>query len=318
MISLTIDKKIAVFALFIILAGHVCSQDDATWWNEVHNWDGVTSWTNYLITSPYYFGPNALPVPYSQKGQVKDRSEFKVEMDSHFSKGDKTQNLFMDLYIPLVRNKFAIDFYGVPVEHYKMNEATVIERRARNRKGSGYSAGDFYFSTIIQLIRNKKIPDIALRMACRTASGSGLSEARYTDAPGYFFDLSFGKDLVFNQKPDHKIRFYGMLGFYSWQMNIPNNRQNDALLFGAGMDFLINSWKIITTVDGYSGYIGHGKMIIVDESDPVSFNDRPAVYRLELVKEFKKLDFSIGYQIGVHDFIYQTLSLSILVHFQQL
>ena len=151
-------------------------------------------------------GTKCITFPFSQKGRVKDRFELRMDLEGHFCKGDKTQDVFLDCYLPFVKNKIALEFYGVPVEHYKMDEPTVIERRGRNRSGEGFATGDFYFSTIIQVIKNKKIPDIALRMACKTASGSQLSDARNTDAPGYFFDLSLGKDLMFTDKFIHKIR----------------------------------------------------------------------------------------------------------------
>ncbi len=314
MIYLYPVKNLIFLILLTITSMDLFSQNDAKWWNDIHHWDGITPWTNYMVISPSYFGPNALPVPFSMEGKVKDRIEFKTELTSHFSKGDNTQNMFLDMYIPLVKNKFAIDFWGVPVEHYKMTEPTVIERRGRNRKGSGYAIGDFYFSTILQIIRNKKFPDVAFRMACRTASGSKLSDARYTDAPGYFFDVSFGKDVSFSQMSDHTIRFHGMAGFYSWQMNMPNNRQNDAILFGAGLDLTLNAWEMKTSVDGYSGYIGHHQEILGDVTEPVYFDDRPVVYRLEFIRKFSKIDFSVGYQTGLHDFNYRSLLISFVFH----
>lgn len=290
-------------------------QDDATWWNETHHWDGITSWTQYIIYSPYYMGPNALPVPFSQKGSVKDQFELRMDFESHFSEGDKTQDIFLDCYIPLLKNKIALEFYGIPFENYKMDEPTVIERRARNRSGEGFAAGDLYFSTIIQVIRNQRIPDVALRMACKTASGSKLSDARFTDAPGYFFDLSLGKDFLFADKFINKIRLHGMIGFYSWQMNLPENRQNDAILYGAGLDIQFSGFSLNNSLDGYAGYFGSEPVIVGDKEDPVAFRDRPVIYRLDLMKQAEHFDFGLGYQLGLNDFIYQTFKVSLIYHF---
>ncbi len=310
------SKKILFFAALIVSFPFkvIISQDDATWWNETHHWDGITSWTQYIIYSPYYTGPNALPVPFSQKGRVKDRFELRMDLESHISKGDKTQDVFFDCYIPLVKSIIALEFYGVPVEHYKMDEPTVIERRVRNRSGEGFATGDIYFSTIIQVIKNQRIPDIALRMACKTASGSQLSDARNTDAPGYFFDLSLGKDVMFTDKFIHRIRIHGMIGFYSWQMNLPENRQNDAILFGAGLDLNFSRFYLNNSLDGYLGYFGNELVIVGDKEEPVSFRDRPIVYRLDIMKQTDHFDFGLGYQVGLNDFIYQSFKASLIYH----
>jgi hypothetical protein len=311
------NYKKSLFGLLLIISFpfvQVLSQDDATWWNETHHWDGITSWTQYIIYSPYYMGPNALSVPFSPKGFVRDQFELKMNLEGHFSKGDKTQNIFLDCYIPLIKNKVAVEFYGVPVEHYNMDEPTVIERRGRNRDGEDYAVGDFYFSTIFQLIKNKKMPDLSLRMACKTASGSHLSDARNTDAPGYFFDLSLGKDVLFTERFIKKIRLHGMIGFYSWQMNLPENRQNDAILYGAGVDMAFSGFYLNNSVEGFSGYFGKERIVVGDKEEPVSFRDRPTVYRLDLMKETNRIDFGLGYQAGLNDFNYQSLKISIVYH----
>lgn len=306
-----------LFLIFSLLGGCriLFSQaDDVTWWNKAHNWDGVTHWSNYIIYSPYYLGPNALSIPFSQKGQVKGRYELQINAEGHFSTGDKTQNLFISLYVPVVKDIIAVEFSGVPFEHYRLDEKTVIERRTRNRSGEGFAIGDFYFSTIIQLLKDNKFPDVAFRMACRTASGSKLSDARFTDAPGYFFDLSFGKDLIFQEKFTNKIRFHGMIGFYSWQMNLPDNRQNDAILFSLGFDLFIKKFIISNSLDGYYGYIGDEEVIVGNKDEPVNFKDRPVVYRFEIGKESRVVDLILGYQYGMNDFMFQTIKLSLLFH----
>ncbi len=312
-----IPKSIFLFVSIILLLQSefaISQNEDSSWWNEVHNWDGVTHWSDYIIYSPYYLGPNALSVPYSQKGYVKNRYELQVNFENHVYSGDKTQNLFISLYLPIVKNLVAFEFYGVPIEHYSMDEKTVIQRRSRNRNGEGYAVGDFYFSTIIQLLKN---PGLAFRMATRTASGSKLNEARYTDAPGYFFDLSFGKDLLLREKFIDKIRFHGMIGFYVWQMNLPDSRQNDAILYGLGFDLFMKTFILSSSIDGYSGYFGNEEVVVANKDQPVIFKDRPALYRLEITKGSKKIDYMIGYQIGIHDFEYQSIKLSLLFHFDK-
>lgn len=291
--------------------------DDASWWNHVHNWDGVTHWSGYIIHSPYYLGPNALPVPFSQKGVIKNRYELKIDVEAYLSSGDKTQDIFLGMYIPVVKNIIAIEFYGVPFEHYNMDENTVYVRRARNRDGEGYAIGDFYFSTIIQLLKDKKIPDIAFRMAFRTTSGSKLSDARFTDAPGYFFDISMGKDYIVNKNFVNRIRLHAMMGFYTWQTNLSSNKQDDAFLFGLGIDLFLKKYTISNAIDGYIGYVGNRQIRVVKEA-PLAYNDRPVVYRLDVSKAAKLLDVGIGYQLGLHNFNYQCLKFSLLFHLDKI
>lgn len=314
--KLWIIRQIGFIIIISIPFGVISQEDDETWWNTVQDWDGVTPWQSYIIYSPYYMGPNAISVPFTQKGRVKDRYEFEVKYEGHYSKGDRTQNLFLSLYLPLVKDFIAFEFYGVPIEHYNMTEETVIERRARNRSGTGYAIGDFYFSSIIQILRNKSFPDMALRMACKTASGSKLSDARYTDAPGYFFDLSLGKDYRLNMDKRLRLRPHATIGFYSWQMNLPNNRQNDAIMYSLGLDFQMKSFIFSNSIDGYIGYFGDEEVIVGNVNDPVPFKDRPLVYRLDLTKQINKLDFVLGYQAGLHDLSYQTLKFSLIFHFK--
>lgn len=286
-------------------------QDDFEWWNEAHNYDGYTHWTNYIIYSPYYLGPNALSVPHSEKGRIKSQIEFKTEYVSHFSSGDKTQNLFISLYVPIVKDIIAVEFYGVPFESYNMDYETILERRVRYLDGKGTANGDFYFSTIIQILKKEKLPEIAFRMAFRTASGNNLGSARYTDAPGYFFDFSLGKDFIFGKKDQFLIRPQGMIGFYVWQMNLPDNKQNDAILYGFGADLQYKSWFINNAIEGYSGYFGEDLVVVGDKENLIPFKDRPMLYKIDAGKELGWIRLSIGYQLAFYHFQYDNLKASV-------
>jgi len=286
------------------------AQDDFEWWNEAHHFDGTSHWTGYIIYSPYYMGPNALPVPRSEKGTIKKKGSFSLEGYYHDGQGDQTQNLRLSFYYPFLENRVAVEFKYIPFETFKMDYQTIIERRTRYLDGKGIAQGDFYFSTIIQLLKEKKFPDIALRMACRTASGTDLGNARFTDAPGYFFDLSGGK-VVGLGKADYKMRFHAMTGFYSWQLNLPDNKQNDAILYGVGIDFNLKRWFINNAVEGYIGYFGGQKVIVGDPEDPVPFNDRPMIYRLKAGRVYANWEMFIGYQHGIIDFPYNSFSVGI-------
>lgn len=310
-------KSILHFALIGVFSGILFttlkSQDDFTWWNEANNWDGYTHWSGYIIYSPYYMGPNALPVPENQKGIIRPEIEFRTDAVQHFGVNDKTFNFEMHFYWPVVKDLIAIEFYGVPFESFKMEEELVFERRTRFLEGKGSVVGDFYFSTMIQLVKNKRFPDVVFRMAARTASGSGLADARYTDAPGYFFDASFGKKRQLGE--NCSVRFYGMMGFYSWQMNLPDSRQNDAIIYGIGADVIWKSWFLNNAIDGYEGYIGNEEIVVGNPDQLIPFKDRPALYRIEAGKRFANLRFSLGYQHVMKDFYYDHFKGSMSYYF---
>jgi len=309
-----LNKSFSLILVVLLMCKLARCQDDAAWWNETHHWDGITPWQEYIVYSPSYLGPNALTIPYTQKGIVKDRYEFHIGFNGHFSKGDNTQDIYLRLYYPVLKNTVAIELYGVPVEHYDLDEKTSIERRIRHRKGEGFASGDLYFSTIVQILRKDKYFDLAFRMACKTASGGKLSDARFTDAPAYFFDLSAGKDIIFQNKWLDEMCLHTMAGFYSWQMNLPNNQQNDAFLYGAGLDMIFKSFRWDNSIEGYLGYFGKRLIIAGDPTEMVRFNDRPMIFRTQLVRTAKLLDLILGYQKGINNFKFQTINLSFLFH----
>ena len=146
------------------------------------------------------------------------------------------------LWCLLQKNKIALEVYGVMLEKYQMSRQIRDERIARDKDGKGFAIGDLYFSTLVQLSKNRKFPNTLLRLAGKTASGGALKAARYTDSPGYFFDLSFSKDF---QSPTLSTwRPLASIGFYSWQTNDPENLQNDALMYAAGVEYLKNNWAL--------------------------------------------------------------------------
>ncbi len=171
-------------------------------------------------------------------------------------------------------------------------------------EGEGFAYGDLNFATIIQILKDhKKLPDISLRLNCRTASGTNLRAARYTDRPGYFFDLSVGDRLELDKGLNRYIDFYGMVGFYVWQTNLNEHRQNDAFLYGIGANVNLNNLELSNSFGGYIGYIGNG--------------DRPMVYRIHVKYKKKNIYYKIGWQSGFKDYLYDTISLSVIFNFDK-
>lgn len=292
-------KRVLVI-LFISISACVNAQIDYTWWNKIHHWDGVTSWEKYLTIAPAFLGPNALPVPDMSKGQLDTTMQFEVGGDLHFSKGDHTQDAFVRAYLPFENNKVAISLEVIPIEYFTTDTITRDLRASRGKSGEGKAGGDIYFTTYVQLLKNRKsLPDLTLRAALRTASGTNLGEARYTDGPGYYFDVSAGK--TYELSASSSLRWFGMAGLYVYQTFDVDHLQNDCFLFGGGAEWKFRKVSLREELAGYSGYMSNG--------------DKPLVLRSTLQWNASKLSYKFSYQHSLRDFPTERLRLSLVYRF---
>jgi hypothetical protein len=287
-----------LFIVFFLSIGVIQAQD-FSWWDTKHNWDGVSPRTDLIIMSPAFMGPNALPVPTIQNGRIPERFYFEVSGEGHFSKGDNTKGMHTALFTPLFSDRVGLHLNWVPVEFFEMDTVTRDIRRAMDRDGKGKNMADLYFSTYIQLLKDHAhLPDILATINLRTATGNKLSAARTTDAPGYFFDLSFGKTYQINQSMFQSIRPYAMFGFYVWQIDHKKFRQNDAFLFGLGYDIQVSKLVFKNALGGYAGYIGNG--------------DNPLVLRASLQTKFNApINYHCRFQKGLYDFEYTSFQIGL-------
>jgi len=291
-------KNYLIFFVFIFLFLFGKGQNsDFTWWNELHGWEpGDPGWRNYMIISPGYLGPNALPVPIVKRGILDEHTEFEITGSYHFHSEDPTQDLSGRIYIPFAKNKIAIEVYGVIIEHFAYTEEIRNERISRIEDGKGVAYGDLYFSTLIQIFKDRKFPNTLFRFATKTASGDKLEGARHTDSPGYFFDLSFSKES--GTKENILWRPFGLFGFYTWQTNDELNLQNDAFMYALGLDLEKNNWLFSSSWSGYTGYKNQ--------------RDRPMQLNCELRKDYKKKAFRFQYHHGLRDWNYKTIRISLI------
>lgn len=298
--------RILVLVLVIALSAwaHPIQAQRYTYWNNLVGWNGITHWSQYMRYAPAYFGPNALPVPEMPDAELKGLSYLDIRLYQHNLLYDRTTNLFLKALFQL-GERAQIELSGVPLEYFKMDAETRDLRRARNPEGEGWAMGDFIFGTRIQLIESGgRIPDLSLGMYGRTASGSKLDDARFTDAPGYWFDLTAGEEVgpVIGRRT--WIRWRATLGFYSWQTASDEYRQNDALL--AGGSFGIGEpgkYWLDTELSGYFGYIGNG--------------DQPIVWRLNYRRFKPKFQWGLFIQQGVNNYPFSTIGISRSINFKR-
>jgi len=259
------------------------------------HWDGVTHWSKYLITSPAFFGPNALPVPIIHKALIPEKVYWSGMYEYYDGPGDKTHDFRTHLIIPMAKGRIGLEFKYVPVEFFDMDSTVSRTRRTIDgRAVNGKAFGDIYFGTIVQLIKNHAfLPDLSIAMSCRTASGTAREYARYTDTPGYYFDASIGDSYGKNSGFFQHVRWYAEIGFYVWQTYLDNYPQDDALLFGAGIDLDFKDFFINQSLSGYSGYMNNG--------------DEPVVYRIDLGIKMGNSALIFGYEKGLRDYPFQSI-----------
>jgi len=303
---LTLRRLLFLFLLLATSIAHGQGEPNWDWWAKNVNWDGVTHWSRYIILSPGYMGPNALPVPEVTTGRVNNDIRFEVGGVAHFGQGDRTNNLFTQLKFNVAKDIISLHLIYVPIEQFKISDATRDERLLSGHfyEAEGTTSGDFHFGFEVQLLKDKKVwPDIMLRANTKTASGSAIGAARFTDASGYSFDFSFGKTFQKNPDSNKSLRAYFMAGFYAWQTNGELNRQNEGFLTGLGADFRTKKILFRNALGGYFGWVND--------------RDKPIVYRTKLNLLGNHLDYGLTYQIGLQHFEYNSIMLSVIVHFDR-
>lgn len=290
----------SVFILILFFFALEFTYAQGTWWNNENNWDRITPWERYLTLSPGYMGPNAFPVPEFKTGKMESELVFETALEAHFNQHEQTQNLYTRLFIPFKNKKVGLQFFMVPFEIFNYDKFIRAQRSSTDYDGQGVSTGDLYIGTHIQLLENRVIlPDILLSINIKTASGNQYGAARFSDAPGYYFDLSFGKSIPLNSEKTSSLRFYTMIGFYAWQTNLPDHFQNDAVIYGLGLNLALKNIAINQSFGGLSGYLNNG--------------DQVQVYRLDVQTKSKNpVNYKLRFQYGMKDLDYRSIRLSML------
>ncbi len=291
--------KAYLFASLFVLMGFTTkafAQQEYTWWNEKHNWDGHTHWSRMMRISPGYMGPNALPVPQMLDGRIPERNRSEIGFSSFHSPGEITLSSFGNVFYSIAQGLASFEVNHIFLEYYKTDTLLRDERIARSEHVEGWAVGDLSVTTTLALVKDRNWPDMVLRAGFRTTSGSKLSDARYTDAPGHYFDLSFGKNLWENEALNQNIRLFWSGGIYIWQISYPDNRQNDAILAGIGLSWNKGNHLLSAETTGYFGYRNE--------------RDQPVVQRIRYQYSFERIGLRVWYQKGLHDVYHHNLNIS--------
>lgn len=256
------------------------------------------------LVAPGYFGPNAFPVPDMLDGTTS--SDLRVELygDGFLCSmtGNPTDDITLDLFakatIPLFTDRVNLVIWMPVVEWFRSGPAVNVLRRVPDpdRWISGVDSGDAYVSTdILILDERKRGCGLVLRAALKSASGNSFGTARVYDAPGYFFDVAVGRDIV--KSADGKTVFRTALsaGFLCWQTG--NGRQNDAVMYGALASLKTGPFKAEVNYGGYVGWEGKG--------------DRPMTLKTKLSWSIGRCSINAMYQVGFVDWPFHQLRLGV-------
>lgn len=263
------------------------------------------------LISPYYFGPNAFPVPEMLDGRLQN--ELRVELSGdyfHGYRGDHTEDVSLKLIIPLWTSRANLSLWMPVMEWFRNSNENIQtcriqpEHQADARKGS--LMGDVFLSIDMQLLKEKRYrPDWVLRAALKTASGGDFYLARYYDSPGYFFDTSVAKSFAVgrNKNWNHQLRAALSTGFLCWQTD--NGRQDDAVQFGVMAKYENRHFSVAETFAGYSGWEHNAS------NGGETAHDRPVILRTDMIGHVKKFDIVVAYQYGLRDYPYHQIRLGL-------
>ncbi|MCF0177158.1 MAG: hypothetical protein HUJ90_00915 [Bacteroidales bacterium] len=268
----------------------------------------VSTMSEATKVSPYYFGPNAFPVPEMMDGTTSHNLRLELLGENYFGyAGDNTFDLRLNATIPLFTDRVNLTIWMPVMEWYsntdlRMKQCRIDELAKINPKArSGHLAGDVYVSTEIRiLVENSYRPDLVARAAIKSASGNGFDLARYYDSPGYFFDAAVGKSFPLG---NHSIRLAASLGFLCWQTD--NGRQNDAVMYGALFRWRYKNFQLTETFSGY-----HGWESLSCKNKELA-KDSPMVLKTQLNYRIGNFELHASYQAGLMDYPFHQLQIGL-------
>lgn len=253
--------------------------------------------------STAWFGPNAFPVPEFTDARIPAQTALSLMGDHYSGFGDITKNIYVKGEFPLLPQRVSIGIWCGLFEQFNATQEIKTDRFMLNDT-FGLAHGDIYIQTRMLLLKEKKFaPDIIFNTTLKTATGTHVTDRRYFDTPGYYFDMEFGKNIFSQQKNDFHIRMVGNLGFLSYETT--GARQNDAFMYGAKIITDLKQFSLETSFRGYWGW-----MHTHPDYGP-DFGDTPLVAAFRLNYTSPKFLIFSQYQHGIRDFPFHQLRLGI-------
>jgi len=298
--------KRLVLAFSLLLLAHLTQAqfENLEWWDALHDFPAAAGPSRliYIQTGTGFLGPNALRIPDLNNAVIDNNISFDIRGEFSSGRGDKTENLYLRLNFPIKKDRAVFYLSSIPIEYWDVTIETRDERKMMGITGEGRTTGDIAFGLIYKIFDEKKKASFnwTMRVHAKTTTGGNVANARYTDASMFAFEGTFSK-TIFN-KTNSLLLVKMMLGFYTWQTNVNffengnSQRQNDAPLYGIGLEYSLGNWKLDTDYSGYSGYVGN--------------RDNPLFWRTNLERKFKFGALALRYQFGLRDWDWNTFSVN--------
>lgn len=254
--------------------------------------------------SPSWFGPNAHPVPELTDARINKNTTFDLSLDYYFGYGDRTQNSYFRIEIPLLSERIALKVWANIIEHFKVDSVLAYKRAMTANTYSGFATGDFYVQSKIRILKETdKVPNLILNYTLKTSSGSGVYEKRHFNTTGYYFDIETGKSFNIKSKIIDQLRVVGTIGFMCWETI--NYTQNDAPMYGLKIMIKKNRIEWEGGIRGYNGWMYKHPAFGSD------FGDRPSVLFTKIGFKTNKINYYLQYQESLRDFPYNQLRVGI-------
>ncbi len=265
------------------------------WWNQIHNWDGATPWTQYMKYSHAYLGPNAIPIPTLQRpitGRRPAMSYFKSSSQMSLIKDDSFLSLHNELHWD--RGHTQIHITHQSIEYYSTSTELRDYRISRDEDSEGVIAGDVLIDISTRLWERDH-EAMWFTFHTKTAAGP-LPQARFTDAPGYAFFLS-------HQKSFSSIRSWVPtlttdLGFQVYQTHRVDYPQNDGFLGNLGLQLQKDETIFSARVRTFTGYFLDG--------------DWPRLLELQWNNNLSFGQTQLGWTRGLNDYPFSFLTVGLV------
>lgn len=276
--------------LIVLVLFSFNAQAQLDWWNQIHNWDGATPWTQYMKYSHAYFGPNAIPIPTLQRSNMG--SYFKSSSQMSLIEDDSFLSLHNELHWD--RGHTQIHITHQSIEYYRTSTELRDYRVSRDEDSEGVLAGDVLIDISTRLWESDR-EAVWFTFHTKTAAGP-LPQARFTDAPGYAFFFSHQKSLGDIGRWEPTITTDA--GFQVYQTHWVDYPQNDGFLGNIGLQLQKDETILSARVRSFTGYFRDG--------------DWPRLLELQWNHNLSFGQTQLGWTRGLNDYPFSFLTVGLV------
>ncbi len=272
------------------------AQAQFNWWNQTHNWDGATPWTQYMTYSHAFLGPNALPIPTvagAHKSYASSSAQISLRGDDQFVNWHNE--------VQLVTGKTLFNVVHQSVEAFRTTTDVRDLRASRGESGQGIQAGDVIVN-ISHLLYEDEVngrKELYFTTHLKTAAGP-LNNARFTDAPAYAFFFTGRWNLKYSD-----FWVSSDAGFQVYQTHWVDYPQNDGFLYNLRFTQRMDQgFGVHAELKTFTGYFRDG--------------DWPRILNLSIDRNFNgKSRSALQWTKGLNDYPFSYLSFSHMIFLDQ-